>query len=279
MYETRYTLRQRPFAATPDATAYYPATTHEQALTRLAQGLDDGAGVVLLTGPAGSGKTLLAHVLLGRLGPDVASAFLTNSHLNDRTDLLQALLFELSLPHEGREQELRLRLTDFLLRNFAAGRRAVLVVDEGQNLPADVLEELRLLGNLEAGAGKAVQVVLVGQDGLLMTLGRPELLPLCQRVTVRARLEPLDVEEAADYLRHQVRRAGGQPLELFTDEALELLARRTHGLPRLLNHAAHQALQLADAAEAGQVDCEAALEALAALGLAAEDADAADAAA
>src|SRR5689334_8021415 len=123
MYETRFGLRQRPFAATPDSAGYYPAATHEHALARLLHGLQDGAGLALLTGPAGSGKTLLVHVLLERLGADLTSVFITNTHLNDRTDLFQALLFDLALPHEAaREQDLRLRLTDFLLRNFAAGK-------------------------------------------------------------------------------------------------------------------------------------------------------------
>lgn len=271
MYESRYGLRQRPFAATPDSAGYYPATTHEQALSRLVQALHDGAGIVLLTGPAGTGKTLLGHALLERLGANVTSALLTNSHLNDRTDLYQALLFDLSLPHEGtREQELRLRLTDFLLRNFAAGRRAVVILDEAQHLSADLLEELRLLGNLEAGAGKAVQVVLIGQETLLERLRQPELAAFSQRVTVRATLEPLGTEEASDYLRHQVRRVGGQPAKLFNDESLELLALQTHGLPRLLNHAAHLALQMADAADIEQIDFEVALEALTTLGLADE---------
>ncbi len=271
MYETRFGLQLRPFAATPDSAGYYPATSHEHALARLRHGLQGGAGLALLTGPAGSGKTLLGHVLLEQLGANVSSAFITNTHLNDRIDLFQALLFDLGLPHEGgREQVLRLRLTDFLLRNFAAGRRAVLLIDEAQHLSADLLEELRLLGNLEAGAGKAVQVVLIGQEALAERLGQPELAALQQRLTVRAHLDALAAEEAADYLRHQIRRAGGQPELLFSDEALTLLGRQTHGLPRLLNHAGQQALELADAAEATQVDFEVALEALAALGLMAE---------
>ena len=112
-----------------------------------------------------------------------------------------------------------------------------------------------------------------GQETLLMKLRDPDLTALSQRVTARAQLEALDVEEAADYLRHHVRRCGAEPAALFTDEALELLARRTQGLPRLLNHVGHQALQFAADAELEQVDCEVALEALAALGLEDEDSE------
>jgi hypothetical protein len=130
-----------------------------------------------------------------------------------------------------------------------------------------LLEELRLLGNLEGGRGKAVQVVLVGQAGLLETLRLPELTAFNQRVLVRARVEPLGVEEGMDYLLHHLRAAGGRPERVITEDALELLARQTAGVPRLLNQAAHQALALADSADTGLVDAEAAIEALALLGL------------
>src|SRR5262249_22807021 len=124
--------------------------------------------------------------------------------------------------------------------------------------------------NLEARSAKAVQVVLVGQPALLETLRRPELAALRQRLAVRTEVQPLALQEAADYLLHQVRIAGGRPERLFADEALELLSRQTHGIPRLLNQAAHQALHLAAEAGAAEVDAEAALEALAMLGLAEE---------
>src|SRR5262249_11699436 len=116
MYETHFGLRQRPFRATPDAACYYPATGHEQALRRLLGGLDDGEGFVLLSGEPGTGKTLLCHCLLERLGPDVSSALLTHGHFAGRAGLLRAVLYDLRLPHHGRpEQDLRLALTDFLL--------------------------------------------------------------------------------------------------------------------------------------------------------------------
>ncbi len=274
MGASHFGLRQRPFPATPDPARYYPATSHERALARLLGGLGDGEGVVVLTGLPGTGKTLLCHCLLERLGSGVSIAFLTNSHVGDRAGLLQAILFDLSLPYEERgEQELRLALTDHLLRGYEAGRGTILIVDEAQHLTPDHLEELRLLGNLEARSGKALQVVLVGQPALLETLRRPELAALAQRLAVRADLEPLALQEAADYLLHHVRVAGGRPERLFADEALELLARQTGGVPRLLNQTAHQALNLAAEAGSAQVDAEAALEALALLGLDAEVAE------
>src|SRR5262249_30354161 len=135
-------LRQRPFRSTPDSATYYPATTHEQALDRLVHGLEAGEAILLLTGDPGTGKTLLCHRLFERLGTEMTSAFVTNSHVGDRSGLLQAILFELSLPYEGRsQQEMRLALTDFLLKNYGAGRRALLVIDEAQHLAPDVLEE------------------------------------------------------------------------------------------------------------------------------------------
>src|SRR5262249_39251723 len=159
---------ERPFRPTPDSTCYYPATCHERALHQLLQGLRDDEGIVVLTGEPGTGKTLLCHCLLERLGPDVTSVLLTNTHFRDRAALLQAILYDLSLPYEGRtEQEMRLALTDFLLSNYAAGRRTVLLADEAQHLTTEVLEELRLLANLESRQGKAVQVVLAAHPSLL----------------------------------------------------------------------------------------------------------------
>jgi type II secretory pathway predicted ATPase ExeA len=268
MEATRLGLGPRPFPNTPDAGCYYPATGHERALARLQQGLADGEGVLLLTGGAGVGKTLLCHRLLDGLGPRARSAFLTHSHFPNRAALLQAILYDLSLPYEGRpEQELRLTLTDRLLADYGAGRPTLLLIDEAQHLTADLLEELRLLGNLESRSGKAVQVLLVGQPSLVQTLRAPELAGLRQRLTVRAELEALPVQEAADYLLHHLRMAGARAGEVIGDEALEALARGTGGVPRLLNQAATQALALAREADAAFVDVEAALEALAVLGL------------
>jgi type II secretory pathway predicted ATPase ExeA len=143
----------------------------------------------------------------------------------------------------------------------------LLVCDEAQHLSADLLEELRLLGNLETRQGKAVLVLLASLPEIGQMLKRPELAVLSQRLAARATLGSLAVPEAADYLVHHLRLAGGRPEQIITDEALEILAQAARGVPRLLNQAAHQALALACTAGAEQVDAEAALEAIARLGL------------
>jgi type II secretory pathway predicted ATPase ExeA len=272
MDESRYGLTRRPFPPTPDAALYYPASAHESALTALARGIAQDEGVLLVTGDPGVGKTLLGYVLLERLDKDAVSAFVANSHFADRAALLQAILFDLGLPHDNAgEQSLRLRLTDHLLKNCAANKRTILVIDEAHHLSADLLEELRLLANLEAGSGKALQIVLLAQPKILQVLKQPGLESLQQRVAIRTSLAALEVEEAYDYLLHHLRLAGVKPEKVVDETALETIARGTRGVPRRLNQAAHQALVLADEGELPKVDAEAALEALSMLGMAPEE--------
>jgi type II secretory pathway predicted ATPase ExeA len=266
---THFGLRQRPFRATPDTELYYPATGHEVALAELRRALEEEEGLALLTGAPGTGKTLLAYRLIEGLAESTRAVFVTNTHYQLRSDLLQAILFDLSLPYAGRsEQELRLALTDSCLEQFQAGGKTVVIVDEAHHLAADHLEELRLLSNLEGRHGKAVQVILLALPHLRQKLDEPAHEAIRQRIAVRATLEPLTLEESADYLMHHIRIAGGRPERIFDDEALELLARAGRGVPRLLNQAGHAALTLAQSVGSRQVDIEAALEAIAGLGLA-----------
>ncbi|MSU76861.1 MAG: AAA family ATPase [Gemmataceae bacterium] len=270
----RFGLKRRPFPSSPDSMAYYPASSHESALTLLVHGLAEDETFVLLTGEPGTGKTLLAYLLLERLGDSVENAYLANSHFADRCALLQAILYDLKLPYDDvSEQRLRLRITDHLLQAVADGKRTVFVIDEAHLLGTDVLEELRMLANLQTGGGKALQIVLIAQPTLLTTLAYPGLESLRQRIAVRATLAAMPAEEAYDYLAHHLRAAGGKPEKIFDDTALEVLARGTHGVPRYLNQAASQALALAENGELTTVDAEAALEALAMLGLSVDEAD------
>jgi type II secretory pathway predicted ATPase ExeA len=268
----RFGLARRPFPATPDSALYYPATPHEAALAPLVRALGEDEGLLLLTGEPGIGKTILGQVLLERLEGNPASVYLTNSHFADRASLLQAILFDIGLPYEeGSEQVLRLRLTDQLLKNCAAGTRNIVVIDEAHHLSTDLLEELRLLGNLEAGGAKAFQAVCLAQAHIVETLKKPSLAAWKQRMAVHVHLGALSVEEAIDYLLHHLRLAGGKPEKIIDESGLDVLARGAMGLPRLLNQAAAQALTLADTAEMEIVDAEAALEALAILGLQTEE--------
>jgi type II secretory pathway predicted ATPase ExeA len=261
-------MRLRPFRASPDTRFYYPSAAHEAVLGQMQQALEDDAGLVLLTGAPGTGKTLLAHVLLERLGANVCSALITNCRFAGRRDLLQAILFDLGLPYQDKsEQELRLILTENALKNYSAGQPTVIVLDEAQDLSIDLLEELRLLSNLDTSRGKAVQVVLIAQSPILLTLRSPELAVFAQRLHIRLHLDSLDVHEAGDYLRHQLRVAGADADSILSDEALSLLAKYTSGLPRMLNQAAAQALHFAQMQQVESVDAEAALEALNSLGL------------
>ena len=269
MYDTRFGLRRRPFRPTPDTDSYFPAATHEAALHQLRRALDDDEGIVLLTGEPGTGKTLVARKLLEDLDEDVRVVLLTNSHVSRNGDLLQAILFDLGLPYQGlTEQVARLAVTDSCLDFYGEGGKTLIVVDEAHHLAADVLEELRLLSNLEGKDGKAVQVLLVALPVIEETLGKPALGALRQRLTVRARLEPLDVDESAEYLRHQVCGGGRQsPTRLFGEDVLDILAAAGGGVPRVFNQAAHAAFLLADEAGQGRVDAEAAVEAVTRLGL------------
>lgn len=258
----------RPFRPGPDPTAYYPAAPHEEALTALRQAMAADEPFAVLTGEPGVGKSLVAQVLLERLGDEAITAVITNSHLETRSALLQALLFDSGMSYEGKsEQELRLALTDCLLGRLGEGQRTLIVVDEAHHLSADCLEELRLLANLEARQRCGIQVILIGLPELMETLQRSELRALAQRITTRICLGRLDCAESAEYLAHQIRAAGGKAAELFCEEAVELLAKAAQGVPRLLNQAAHLALQLTGQADGERADAEAVLEALARLGI------------
>lgn len=261
---SHFGMARRPFRPAVDTGAYFPTAGHEAALATLRSAFDRREPAVLLDGPAGTGKSLVARLWLERLPADVPRVVLPNVPADKPTELLQAILFDLDQHYQGlSEQELRLAVTGQLL---AAGM-TVLVIDEAHHLGPAALEELRLLGNIETRDGSALFLLLVAPASFRTALARPEYAGFAQRAGVRCGVEAFTPEESAAYLRHQVRAAGGTPARVFDDEAVSLLAGACGGVARTLNRAAAIAAELAAAGEADRIDVEAALEALTRLGL------------
>jgi general secretion pathway protein A len=257
MYEQFFDLKRRPFGATPDPTTYFPAPGHEEALALMRSCVEERDGLGVLIGPPGSGKTLLCRLLAQSLDRSHHAVFLCNTHMASVESMIQAILYDLALPIEGlREQELRLRLIDFIMEKFNGGGRTLLLIDEAQNLSEDQLEELRLLTNLEGRSDKAVQAMLFGLGSLAVSLQAPAMEAFRQRVAVVARLRPLDEDEVVEYVRRQIAGAGGSCEDIFTAHALSEVCEHSRGIPRRVNQLCHRAMLLAFAHESGTVDAQ-----------------------
>jgi len=243
MYETHFGLRMKPFAVTPNPRFLYPSRSHREALASLVYGVKHRRGFICLVGEVGTGKTTLLRALLDGLNVSVRTALITHTTI-DREDLLWLILNELLIPHAGLSRvEMIQALHDFVVAELESGSfPPLLIVDEAQNLDDEILEEIRLLTNLEIGDTKLLQVILAGQPELEQKLARPQLRQLGQRMAVRARLEPLDREETAAYVYHRLRIAGSRDGHLFTRAALRRVWLRTAGVPRLINIVCEQAL-------------------------------------
>jgi general secretion pathway protein A len=244
MYLPFYGLADKPFSITPDPRYLFLGGRHAEALAHLIYGITDAGGFIQLTGEVGTGKTTVIRSLLARKPDNAEIALILNPNLDAR-QFLQSICEELgiALPPEavGNLKELIDRLNHHLLAAHAAGRRVVVIVDEAQNLAADVLEQVRLLTNLETETQKLLQIILIGQPELRTMLERNDLRQLAQRITGRYHLEPLSREESAAYMRHRLRIAGATQ-EIFTRGALGELYRASGGIPRLLNVIGDRAL-------------------------------------
>jgi type II secretory pathway predicted ATPase ExeA len=266
---SHFEMARAPFRSTVDTGSYFPSATHEAALRTLSGGLARRDSIVLLDGPAGSGKSFVARLWLERLPNETARVVLPNLQRPcPPADLLQAILFDLNLPYSGmREQELRLAVTDHLLGQAAKNAATALIVDEAQNLGPAALEELRLLGNIESPGGSGLFVVLVAQPSIQDVLKQAECAGFAQRIGSKSRLEPFTLAESTAYLRHQIKLGGREPDEVIDNDAVTLLAGSGQGVARYLNRAATLAAELAAEAGAELIDVEAAMEAIARLDL------------
>lgn len=242
MYAAYFGLDENPFSITPDPRYLYLGRRHAEALAHLLYGIREGGGFIQLTGEVGTGKTTLTRSLLEELPEDVDVALILNPRL-DISEFLAAICQELHIdvPAGAGNRERIDALNRHLLDRHAAGRRTVLIIDEAQNLSVDVLEQVRLLTNLETARTKLLQILLIGQPELRETLAQPELRQLAQRVTARYHLDPLDRDELDDYIQHRLGVAGARA-PIFNRRALQRAWRHSGGIPRLANIICDRAL-------------------------------------
>jgi general secretion pathway protein A len=236
MYKEFYGLRANPFNVNPDPRYLFLTRHTEEALACLTYGIQSRKGFVLLTGEVGTGKTTLINKLLEWLRlQQVATAFIFNSRLNV-PQFLDYMMADFGIPCDSRaKSQILLRLYNWLLDRYRAGETAVLIVDEAQNLSDEVLEEIRMLTNLETFTEKLLQIVLVGQPELEQKLKQPQLRQLKQRLTLRAKTHPLTLEETKAYIQQRLRIAGSNGNQIFEPEAMISVHRYSSGIPRVIN--------------------------------------------
>jgi len=236
MYESFYGLKESPFNMTPDPQFLYLGENHREALAQLVYGVKEKKGFIVLTGEVGTGKTTLVHYLLDKLdGIDqTKTAFLFNPKLSVH-DFFEYILKDLGMDGHGSTKADYLHtFQQNLLQAYENGKRVILFIDEAQGLNAELLEEIRLLSNLETSKSKLLQIVLVGQPELNKTLLQPEFRQLKQRVNLRYHLRPLSERETKEYINKRLKVAGAMK-RIFTRKAIKEVYRRSGGIPRLIN--------------------------------------------
>ena len=236
MYKDFYGLRANPFNVNPDPRYLFLTRHTEEALACLTYGIQSRKGFVLLTGEVGTGKTTLINKLLEWLRlQQVATAFIFNSRLNV-PQFLDYMMADFGIPCDSKaKSQILLRLYNWLLDRYRAGETAVLIVDEAQNLTDEVLEEIRMLTNLETFTEKLLQIVLVGQPELEQKLKQPQLRQLRQRLTLRAKTHALTLDETKAYVQQRLRIAGSNGQQIFEPEAVAGVHRYANGIPRVIN--------------------------------------------
>jgi general secretion pathway protein A len=255
VYTAHFGLTEPPFSITPDPRYLYMSDRHREGLAHLLYGIGEGGGFVQLTGEVGTGKTTLCRCLLEQLPPEVDVALILNPKLTD-IELLAAVCDELGIAYPPGTESRKLLvdlLYQYLLDAHGRGRRTVLIIDEAQDLAPDVLEQIRLLTNLETSTWKLLQIILIGQPELIRLLSREDLRQLAQRVVARYHLRPFSLEDTRAYIRHRMGVAG-QKVKIFTEAAVRLAHRASRGIPRLINAICDRALLGAYAQDMHRVD-------------------------
>lgn len=258
MYAAYFGLKENPFKLTPEPRYLFLSEPHRDVLLYLAYGIKERKGFVLISGGIGTGKTTICRTLLNLLDshPSVETALIFNTAISD-LELLEAIVkeFGIEIPREtGTKKAYVDALNDFLLKNFAAGKNAVLLIDEAQNLSHSVLEQIRMLSNLETEKEKLLQIILIGQPELKAMLTLPALQQLNDRITVRYDLIPLSADEVIAYIEHRLRVAGGPGKVKFTKGAYRAVYDFSEGVPRRINALCDRAFLIAYTKNISKID-------------------------
>ncbi len=242
MYTDFYNLKEKPFEITPDPRFLYLSDSHREGLAHLIYAVNGSKGFTVITGEVGTGKTVLVQTLLSKLNGKTRTAYLFNPKLGP-TDFLNFICEDLGLKnirgHKGQHLNI---LHHFLLNCYSVNENVIVIIDEAQNLDPQLLEEVRLLTNLETPKSKLLQVILLGQPELDEILNRKECRQLKQRVSLRFHISPLNKEETNEYIKHRLTIAGGVDTDLFAAKALNRIYTYTKGIPRLINIVCDNAL-------------------------------------
>lgn len=246
MYSDFFGFSEKPFTITPNPQFMFLSGNHREAFAHLLYGIDSHAGFIAMIGEVGTGKTTILRTLLTQLDPEkYRSALIFNPCLTTE-QLLATICREFGITAEDSSRYgYHQALNSFLLEQDCAGRTVVLVVDEAQNLSPELLEQVRMISNLETERDKLIQIVLAGQPELHALLGRYDLRQLNQRITVRCSLKSMDLEDTGAYIRHRIKIAGCRVPAVFSEGAIKKIYRFSHGVPRLVNVACEQALIMA----------------------------------
>jgi general secretion pathway protein A len=253
MYEAHYGFKEKPFTIQPDPDFLFLSDRHSMAYTMLEYGVQNRAGFSVICGDIGCGKTTLLRHLINNLGDELTVGIVYNTH-QDMDDLVSWIMMAFDQPYEGKSY---LALFDafqqFLIKVYVANKRAVLIIDEAQNLSPKALESLRMLSNINADKDQLLQVILVGQPELRTVLRRPDMKQFFQRVSVDYFIPPLKPAEVAKYIHHRLHTAGRDE-PLFTSSAIRLICTQTQGVPRSINILCDTALVYGYSASAQKID-------------------------
>lgn len=249
LYNTHFSFSDRPFSLSPDPEFLYASKSHARALSVLEYGLITHAPLTVVTGEVGMGKTMLIQALLRRMPDDITLGLISNAQ-GDRGDLLRWVMnaLDIQLPEQTDYVSLFQHFQNFVVNEYGNNRRVVLIIDEAQNLGAEMLEELRMLTNINSGKDDLLQLILTGQPELRALITKPELRQFAQRVTATFHIQPFDKSDTRNYIRHRLTVAGGSGDE-FTYQAIDAIHTESEGIPRSINKICDLALVYASAAE------------------------------